>query len=274
MIRAAFVTSLVLVWSWKVAGQQPTTAFEVVSVKPNAAVDGRGSMGPQPGGRFAMVNGTVISLINLAYGLTSDDAIVGLPGWVRSARYDVNAKADEPDVSFDRMRLMLQALLADRFKFVAHAEMQEQPTYALVLARPDGRLGPNLRLAKVDCDDLMAQVAIGKAKLTPPSATGQVPPCVMRNRLGTFHSGGVTMKVAATVLYPAVRRVIIDKTGLAGYYEFELDYAPPPSPQDTEPSPLASVFTAVEEQLGLKLVPERNPVPVLVVDRIERLTPD
>lgn len=272
MARMVTLFVLVVLLGILVSAQQES--FEVASVKPNAAADGRGFMGPQPGGRFALVNGTAVSLITVAYDLTSDDAIIGLPDWVRRERYDVNAKAAEGSVPFERIRLMLRALLADRFRLQAHLATQEQPTYALVLARPDRRLGPNMRPAKVNCDELMADVAAGKAKLTPPPPTGPVPACMMRSRPGTFHSGGSTMRVAATMLYPAVQRVVIDKTGLDGYYELELDFAPSPSAQNTEPSTLPSIFTAVEEQLGLKLTPERNPVPVLVIDRIERPTPD
>jgi uncharacterized protein (TIGR03435 family) len=272
---------IALVLTAEVATRQagPSPSFDVASIKPNASIDGRGSLGPQPGGRWVMVNGTVLSIIFQAFNLSTDDAVVGEPDWVRTERYDVNAKAADPAVTFDQMRLMLQALLRERFALVARREMQEQPTYALTRANADGRLGPQFRRSSVDCDARRAAIAAGKLPQTgPPPRTGPVTPCTIRNRQDGLNSGGTTMPVLAVILTGYVGRIVIDKTGLAGDYEFDLDFAPirggNPLSDPAQPSAFPSIFTAVQEQLGLRLVSERNPVPVVVIESIHRPTPD
>jgi uncharacterized protein (TIGR03435 family) len=254
-------------------------SFEVASIRRNPAADARGSMGPQPGGRFVMVNGTVQSLITLAYGLPFDDSTVDAPAWVRTERYDLNAKAGNPSPTFDEVRLMLRALLKERFQFVAREEKQERSTYTLRLSRPDGRLGPQLRSAPVDCDALRADIAAGKAPpLKPPPATGPATPCTMRSRPTSLSSGGTTMVALARVLTGLVGRVVTDNTGLPGDHAFELQFAPTGTGfsvvDSAQPSTVPSIFTALQELLGLKLESTRAPVDVLVVEHIERPTPD
>ncbi len=119
-------------------------------------------------------------------------------------------------------------------------------------------------------------VAAGRVPLpTPPPPTGPVPPCLIRSRLGAVHSGAISMPVLAKVLYQGAERMVIDKTGLAGWYEVELDFRPPSAaPDSPDAVALPSIFTALEEQLGLKLVSERTAIPTLVVDTISRPTPD
>jgi uncharacterized protein (TIGR03435 family) len=245
--------------------------FEVASVKANES-GGRlfGAFGPQPGGRFVMVNGTVRALIGYGY-VPGQSDVIGLPGWVDSERYDVQAKAAGP-ASVAEMRSMVRALLADRFQLQARWEMREEDTYALVLARDDGRLGPNLRQIDVDCDALGDALASGSITADAiPEAQNGAPVCVGQTTTRSTPSGSVVisksggrrMSTLAGSLGGSAGRPVVDKTGLEGFYESTLE-----SRRD------ASIFTLVQEQWGLKLVAERNPVPVLVVDRVERPSED
>jgi uncharacterized protein (TIGR03435 family) len=259
------------------AAQTTTPSFDVASVKPNPSADGRGSLGPQPGGRWVMVNGTVISIIFQAFNLSTDESVVGEPAWVRTERYDVNARAADPGVPFDQVRLMLQSLLRERFGLVARTEMREQPTYALV--RTGAGFGPRLRRSAVNCAERRAAIAAGKLPAAgPPPRTGPVTPCAIRNRADGLNSAGTSMSALALILTGYVGRIVIDKTGLPGDYDFDVDFAPVrggnPAGDPAQPSEFASIFTAVQEQLGLRLVSERNPVPVVVIEKIERPTPD
>ena len=232
-------------------------------------------MGILPGGRFEAVNATALLLITYAYDL-GPDFVDGAPEWVRADRLDVQAKAADPTSSADDVRKMLRSLLADRFSLVAREVAQLRPTYALARIRPNGPLGPKMRAISTDCDALMKDVAAGKAQFpTPPPATGPVAPCLIRSRLGVVHSGGISMAALAKALYQGAERIVIDKTGLPGWYEVELDYRPLSAPPDSpDTAALPSIFAALEEQLGLELVPERTLVPTLVIDRISRPAPD
>lgn len=171
---------------------------------------------------------------------------------------------------------MVRSLLVDRFGLTARDVLRPRATYALVRTRSDGRLGPKLRPVATDCDVFDRQVAAGQVPPpTPPPPTGPVPACVIRSRLGAVHSGAISMPVLARVLYQGAERIVIDKTGLAGWYEVALDYRPLSAAADSPDAvALPSLFTALAEQLGLKLVSERTPVPTLVIDKINRPTPD
>ena len=153
--------------------QTPAPAFEVASIKPNNSGDGRVMMQQQPGGRFTATNIPLRLLIRNAYQL-QDFQIVGAPSWINSERYDIVAKAEDgtpPETpSLDRtgpnrIQLMIRSLLAERFQLVAHDETRELPIYALVVARSDGKLGPDLKKSEVDCN---AVFAAGRGRGMPP----------------------------------------------------------------------------------------------------------
>jgi uncharacterized protein (TIGR03435 family) len=142
--------------------------------------------------------------------------------------------------------------------------------YALVLARNDGRLGPRLGRYDVDCGAFRAGVRERGEKPEIPQPSNGAPGCGYRLGGGSIEAGGIPLsRLGAAVEYTA-GRPIIDKTGLDGYYEFSLRYTNQPTPAGDTPS----LFTALEEQLGLKLVPERASMQVLVIDSVERPTPD
>lgn len=244
MTRAVALTvALLLTASFAGFAQNPT--FDVVSVKRNTS----GPPGPRWTGtpeRYQMINGPVSALIYEAFDPQVYE-LPGAPGWVFSDGYDVNATTSgSPDKEAHRARL--RSMLADRFKLKARVERQDRPVYALVVARP-GQLGPSLKLSSADCaaPEVKCGYSMGSGRLV---ATGR-----SLDTLGSISN--------------AAGRIIVDKTGLKGNYDFTLQYSVQSRPEDTP-----SIFAAIEEQLGLKLVPDRAPLTVVIVDSIERPTPD
>jgi uncharacterized protein (TIGR03435 family) len=266
-------------------------AFEVASVKPNKSGDMRVMLGMQPGGRFTATNAPLIALIRQAYQLQNFQ-LVGAPDWINTERFDIVAKAEgdvppAPIGTLGPMQLMLRNLLADRFKLVLHPETREMPIYALVLARSDGKLGPQLKPAAVDCAALMKERGRGgpPPNFPPPGERMQ---CGMRIGPGVMNGGGFPMSQLAQTLSNFVQRVVVDKTGLTGNYDLEMTWTPDQMPGGGpagQPPPGApafppfdpngpSIFTALQEQLGLKLDSQRGPVDVMVIDSVDRPTPD
>jgi uncharacterized protein (TIGR03435 family) len=261
---------------------QKPLAFEVASVKANKSGPNSGQRaGLQPGDRVTMVNVPLITLVQIA-GYPGGTVIVGGPKWMGvvgqpnfdADRFDVNAKAEAP-ASVDQLRLMLQALLAERFKLAVHTELRQADVYVLRLARADGKLGPNLHPAAVDCRALEAaetNPTPGKSPCGTVYADTDAPPWHMRgmplNRLLIFRN--------------ELGRPVVDKTGLTGSFDFDLNWTPrkvlDPSvdrsrfPEIDFAGP--DIFTAVQEQLGLKFVSEKEDQPVLVIDHVERPTED
>jgi uncharacterized protein (TIGR03435 family) len=228
------------------AQKRPT--FEVVSIKRATAIErGGGTAGLQPGGRFVMTNGPARVLINWAYPSVTRE-IVGAPDWVTYENYDVDARAGG-EVSQEQLALMLRSLLADRFKLEAHFETRVRPMYELRVVRADGVLGPGMRLSKTDCEPRPAS-------------------CTTRGGAGVIDSNGISMAAFITWLPGPLGRPVIDKTGLSGSYELLLRYSP------TDSGDLPSLPTALREQLGLTLEPIQGPIDVLVLDHIERPTPN
>jgi uncharacterized protein (TIGR03435 family) len=243
-------------------------SFEIASVKPNNSGATNSSTQTHPGGRFTATNVPVRILLREAYRL-QDFQLIDAPDWTRTERFDIAAKADgHPE--YAEMRMMLQGLLAERFRVIVHKEMRELPIYALVVARSDGKLGPQLFKSEIDCTD-----ATGKKQ--PPSAISQardVEPCGTNantsNNSATLRGGSIGMPSLAATLSTFANRVVVDRTGLAGGFDLILTW----TPNQTSDTSGASLFTALQEQLGLRLESARGPVEVVVVDRVERPTPD
>ena len=216
-------------------------SFEVASIKRNLSGDHNSGSRTTPGGRLAITNEPLREIIQGAYG-QNDLLVVGGPAWIDSDKWDISAigrsgNADEPT------RLMMQSLLADRFKLVAHMEKRDQPVFALVLARSDRRLGSGIHPSSVECK-------IGV-------------PCGTQTINGVMTGVARTMTDLARSLYRFAERRVIDQTGLTGRFDFEMKW------MEGE-----SVFTAIQEQLGLKLEAQRAPVDVVVVDSVERAGED
>jgi uncharacterized protein (TIGR03435 family) len=263
----------------------PSPAFEVASVKPNKSGESRVSGGFQPGGRYKVSNYALRSLIAAAYlrpQVNPDFLISGGPNWIDDDRFDVDAKAAEdfppvPDGPLSPRRVMLQALLADRFKLKVHHEASERPIYALVMARTGRTIGPKLRVVAVNC----AATALARARGGPPQP-GERPACGMRVGQGNVSGSAVTMAQLTNLLPRFVNRVVVDRTGLIGGFDLDLTWTPaagewvappvPGGPPISDDGP--SLFTALQEQLGLKLESTKGPVDVLVIDHVEQPTPD
>jgi uncharacterized protein (TIGR03435 family) len=259
--------------------------FEVASVRENTAADGKVLLGIQPGGRFTTTGVPLATLITQAYGLQRSQ-LVGGPDWMETARFDITAKAETeiPRTALGApgpLQLMVQDLLEERFKLRARRETREQPVYALRLARPDGQLGPGLRVSTTDCAALFAPGRSGP----PPRGMGpgERPACGMRIGPGQLVAGAIPISQLIPPLSQFAERLVVDRTGLAGNFEIDLKWTPDRMPQGPPPpgAPPPSIdpngpslFTALQEQLGLKLESERAPVEVLVIDHVERPTPD
>jgi len=253
-------------------------AFEVASVKPNTSGDGRVLMSPQPGGRLNLVNVPLRLMIRYAYRV-QDFQVVGGPDWLSTARFDVVAKAEGGNPSQEDLQLMLRSLLADRFKLVVRPDKREMPTYSLVTARADGKTAAQLRKSDANCGPAPAPGA--------PPAPGQLPSCGSMLGFGNLKARGSTMAALASTLSTFAGRIVVDRTGLAGGYDVDLNWTPDqiPRPAGGGDQPVQvngvtidpngpSLFTALQEQLGLKLESARGPVDVLVVERAEKPAED
>jgi uncharacterized protein (TIGR03435 family) len=277
---ATLIGTIVTALGLPVAAQQAATApaFEVASVRANTSGYKGWNLEPQPGGRLTGTNVPAAALIRFAYDLPAFQ-VSGGPAWLDSARFDVTAKA-EGDPSLDQKRRMLRTLLAERFKLTAHTETRELPIYALVMARSDGRPGPQLRRSEADCGPAESVPELGVGGTPSRGACGYfgfAPGTDLPKGRGGLAFRGMTLAMFAKRLMPVVRRPVIDQTGLSGYFDGDFDFLaelPPPPPPPGMPSsfgpdPFVSVFTVLPEQLGLKLESRRGPVEVLVIDRIE-----
>lgn len=268
--------------------------FEVASVKPSTGPTGERG---QPGGRYTATR-TVRFFIADAFFFGTPlemSRVLGGPDWIDSDRYEINARAaselrGSPQGPPRELFLMIRSLLEERFKLKTHTEMREIPVYELVLTRPDRSLGPQLRQSTVDCDALMAAVQAG----APPPARqpNEPPPCGAMRGPARVLSGGIPMAQLANMLTlviadangPAGRedaRLVIDKTGLNGRFAFTLAWTPERIPEGAPPPGIPPIdpngpplVTALQEQLGLKLQSARSLMEVVVIDSVERPTPD
>jgi uncharacterized protein (TIGR03435 family) len=271
MARLLMIPALLCVGLSMHLDAQAPVAYEVVSIKRNTAgVQAGGGLRYLPDGTMIMTNQPIRSII-LGASPVPVREVIGLPDWAMVERYDVTAKppADAPR---EQRGQMMRTLFAERMKLVAHVEERERDTFALVLARPDGRLGPQLKPSTVDCSPRPA----GAAPAPPPPPPAETD---IRNRCGmsmsatSIVSGGLLMDSLVQSLSGLAGGLVSNKTGLKGFYALELNFsrsglgAADDQKLGNEPP---EFVTALQEQLGLKLQPEKTMVPVLVVDSIER----
>ena len=252
------------------AGPPPNgPTFDVVSIKRVTEDRDRRSIREEPGGRFVVSGLAIAPVIRAAYPADISD-LIGAPDWVTSEVYDLTAQAGR-EVPREQMEAMLRAMLAERFRLAVHYEVRDRPVYAMVVARADGRLGPNLRRSELDCEAIQAARRAGSKETFPATVLGG-PPCGMSMR-GTVGLevliGGQPLSRLASSFGTGLDRIVVDRTGLTGNYEVKLNYMPQPR-ADAPPDAPPNIFTALQEQLGLKLEPDRAPLKVLVIDRIER----
>jgi uncharacterized protein (TIGR03435 family) len=236
-----------------------TPAFDVASIKRNPEPGTNYPLSPPVGGRLALRNQTVRGLISSSYGV-QDYLIIGGPGWLRTDGFDIDALAEgTPPPPPPQMLLMIRTLLADRFKLVMHNEQREFPIYKLVMARADNQLGPNIHAGQ----------CVPRPRGGGPPPEGRQFFCGTNVGVGTMFVRGGTMNVLAQQLgrYAGVGRPVVDATNLNGQFEWELKWTPD-SPDGNVPLDGVSIFTALQEQLGVKLEPSRGPVDVLVIDSV------
>jgi uncharacterized protein (TIGR03435 family) len=259
----------------------PRLAFDVASVKRNQDIKGSNKGLQIRPEQLEALGYPVQGLIIEAYGIPAG-RIVGVPDWARTEWYDVRARTSKPS-SRQEVRAMLQTLLAERFAMKVHRDMREMDVFALVVARP-GSLGPKLKPVILDCET--NTLAGGSGPGLFPADTR--PPCgnmisnarvmpdggasLVRNRFAA-----VTMEAVASGL-ASTGRPVIDRTGLTGTFDVELEYlsqgVSPAATTDREVLNGMPLRDALRQQLGLELRPERGPIEYLVIDSLQRPTPD
>ncbi len=257
------------------AAQSDVPKFDVSSIKP-AAPGGRGMfIHPMPGGRVNITNMSLKMLIEIAYRVQPFQ-ISGGPGWTESEHYDIVATPDHA-VNQSDWPVMLQWLLADRFHLVFHRETRELPVYALVMARKDGKLGPGMTESK---EGGCTPFDPNKPPLPPEAGKSM---CGTR-RMSLRSLTGFDLQIDDIVpmLSRMLGRRVINKTGLSGKFDMQMEFRPDESqiammaPAGSPPLPVPadasgpSLFTALQEQLGLKLESQKGPVEALVIDRAEK----
>jgi bla regulator protein blaR1 len=266
-------------------------AFDVTSVKPNKSGSGRIMMLPAPGGGWSATNITLGMLIRIAFQL-QDDQIAGGPKWLFEDRFDVLGSGVAPGSPETPLFTKLQSLLAERFNLVTHTESRELPMYALTLAKREGTLGPALTPSKNDCPrEPRPGEPEGRGRGPQPfamPAPGEIPKCGWMIGPGQLAAGGSPMEDLARNLSRLVGKIVVDQTNLTGTYDLIVHYTPDPgmggrsdlpgrSPEPGLAPPVndgPSIFSALQEQLGLKLESTKGPVNVLVIDRADEPMPN
>jgi uncharacterized protein (TIGR03435 family) len=263
---------------WIAFAQQPAgPSFEVASVKPNTGSSHLVHLQPSPGGRFNAENITLRFLMQYAYDV-QDFQISGGPGWVNTDRYDIAAKAEGSPSGNQMMGPMLRTLLEDRFKLVLHRETRQLPVFALTALKS----GPKLKPSKDGSCTPWSPYSLNTAS-SPFPAPGEKPPtfCGFRgfgiqDANQTLDMPGSSVEELTASLAMALRRSVIDKTGLAGKFDFHLTWTleapavPARAPDLSSDAPGSSLSTSLQEQLGLKLESVKGPVEVLVLDHVEK----
>jgi uncharacterized protein (TIGR03435 family) len=250
---------------------QSAPRFEVASIRPNRSGDPGTSMQILPGGRLLATNANLRDLITAAYQFEVQPfQFVGLEGWMTAERFDVDARAGG-DLPPAEVNAMLPALLRDRFNLVMRRETRQMPVYRLRRARDDRQLGSRLVPATGMCEPLR----IGPGGVP---VSSSLPQCGIRLAPSTIVNGvhavgtHVTMEQLATRLLPYAQRRVVDETGLGGMFTVDLEFSDPRRLGQDAAADAVSMFTALQEQLGLSLESDTGPVEVLVVESAQRPT--
>lgn len=242
---------LLLLFPQLASAQTSAPAFEVATIRPAApSPDGHTHINYPMGDRFSAANITLLALMQWAYNMPEKQILNG-PSWLSSTRFDIQATSDPGSQANhltsqqdrDLKRQMLQTLFADRFHLKLHQETRNMPAYDLVLVKGGSKLQPSHSNGK--------SFGIGR---------------------NYFHGEGLTTYLIAEQLSHIAGRIVVDKTDLPGRYDLKLQWTPDDAPITDNSAP--SFFTALQEQLGLKLEPAKEPVPVLVIDHVDPPTPN
>jgi uncharacterized protein (TIGR03435 family) len=276
MPASLFIPAMLALAGMGYAQTPPRPEFEVASVKPNTS--GTPSVrinGGLASPRFAATNISLRMLITIAYNVKNFE-ISGGNGVIDAGRYDIEARAAEAKPGEEQSRLMLQALLADRFQLMVHRETKEVPIYALVPAKGGAKLAEPKEGSCVKFDP---------AAPPPPPTPGQPPPKLCGGfimGLNTLRGGKISMTQFVDGLSNILGRPVIDKTGYTGTFDAALEFSREgvdmvgmfgglpamvlPPDDDSKPS----IFTALQDQLGLKLESQKGPAQILVIDHAEK----
>ncbi len=285
IVSGATLFVLTCGWSWSGTARAQAAAatklqFEVASVKQNISESDASNMNHRLADRFTATNTPLFFLILDAYEVKGHQ-LIGAPDWTWNKSYDVIGTFPggiRPHVH--EIHLMEQHLLEDRFDLKLHPEQREIAAYDLVLTRKDGQLGPQIHKSSMDCT---AWAADGRPKTdagpkSPVAPSGERPVCSLLTTRTWLSGGARTIEDIAGSLEAMVDRPVVNKTGLTGVYDVDLQWARTDlHAGDTAPASTAdapSLFTAVEEQLGLKLIPHKEKFDVLVVDDVQPPTPN
>ncbi len=267
-----------------IAAQQPET-FEVASVKQNTSGDGGQFIRMLPGNRFSATNMTPRALVTIAYQLQQFQ-LVGGPAWMTTEHYDIVAKMAGEQAPFvpgqpQPVMVAVRGLLAERFKLKLHTETREMDVYNVVMLKP-GVPGPSLKPSTTDCV-AQANARRGGPPPGPPTPPGPNDPmtCGLMSMPGIIRMGGMPISQITQMLTNQTGRLVFDKTNLPGTWDFTLKYlfegrgGQPLPPNIPPPDPDApSLYTAIQEQLGLKLESAKAPVQMTVIDSIDHPTDD
>ncbi len=236
-------------------------AFDVVSIKPNKSSSGNNNSTSFSSESFSATNVSVKMLLEDAYDV-KQDLIYGLPGWASSDRFDINAKIVEPDLELlkkltpKQAEGMLQAILVDRFQLKVHTETKTLPVYEMVVVKD----GPKFK----------ASAPEGSPEDKSPNGVARGAMTVQSSVQNTELTGhAIPLASLANMLTDQLHRTVIDKTGLTGQYDLLLKWTADDGTDASSDSSTPSIFTALQEQLGLKLQSAKGPVDTLVVDRVE-----
>ena len=241
--------------------QKPNAVFDVASVRMGDPNSVRQGIHIQPGGRFNTTNTTLKMLVAFAYDVENYQ-IAGGPAWSESDKFTIDAKPVDPALipsgpeGDAQIRLMVRSLLAERFKVSVHRDTKEDRIYNLVIGKNGSKLNE-----------------------TNPATVGQN----LEGRTGQFTATGVPLSMLTQSLSRQLGRPVIDKTGLSGRYDFKLTYVPesrdgifgqvlPTDPAAADNLETTALFTALQEQLGLKLESAKGPIEIVVIDQAERPT--
>jgi len=277
MRSLVFVFLAGLVASAAVA-QTPGPTFEVASIKPSQAARLQG-FAITPGGQFTAQGANVADLIGIAYGMRVPlrrFQITGGPGWIDSDRFDIQAKSTVVSPTPEQVGLLIRSLLVERFKLAAREETRDAAIYELKLARSDGQLGPKMTRSSLPFTCFQAGA--------PPPPPEQMAQCVYNVGYGVLKARGVPVQTLALSIpnFYGIGRQVVDRTGLTGGYDMDMEWAPmtqfiqpgnlapPPDAADRPVNNGPSIFIALREQLGLTLEPSRGPVPMVVIERVEK----
>ncbi|HKD08193.1 MAG TPA: TIGR03435 family protein [Bryobacteraceae bacterium] len=222
--------------------------FDVAAIKPSDTANPIG-IRRYPGGRFVTSNTSLKLLITWTYDI-GDERLIGAPGWLDSARFDIAAKAANEDPTSDELHAMMKSLLADRFKLRVHTETRDLQMYTLDLDKN----GPRVHLRAA------------------PLAVNHDP--FKMTESGRLSGTSVTAGMLAKVLTGQLGHYVSDNTGFNGFFDFTLEWRPDSAAGGIDADSRASIFTAIREQLGFRLTPGRAPVEVIAIDHVENRPTD